>query len=151
MDLDVDEPAAVRRGQWRGSGAEEDAAVGLAVLALTVGQHDTVVPVGRQPDDLEPAIRVGHEEERPVARPSATDVHASFAGDDAHRPVGDVDERDLGGLVDRRAEMSHDREPRPVGRPLEGVDVQSGRGQRRQVAAALARSPACRDEGPARR
>ena len=45
----------------RAAARAPDAAAGLAVLAFARGQDDPVVAVGRQPDDLEPAVGVGHE------------------------------------------------------------------------------------------
>ena len=78
VDLDVDEPAAIRRG----SGADAGAAAGLAVLALALGQDDPIVAVGGQPDDLEPAVGVGDEQERTVGQPAGGDIDASLAGHD---------------------------------------------------------------------
>ncbi len=52
------------------------------MLALTTGQDDPVVAVGRQADDLEPAIRVRHEQERAVGQPVDADIDAVLAGDD---------------------------------------------------------------------
>ena len=94
MDLDVDEPAAVRRRQRNVTGA----AAGFAVLALPGGQDDPIVPIGGQPDDLEPAVRVRHEQERAIGHPLGADIAAALAGDDPRRAGRDVDQRDLGGL-----------------------------------------------------
>ena len=125
MDLDVDEPAAVGRGQWRGAGAT----AGLAVLAFARGQDDPIVAVGGQPDDLEPAVGIGHEQQRSVGKPVGTDIDAPLAGDDPGRAGRDVDEGDLRGLADVRSAEGHDRDPGAVGRPFEGVDVDAGLGQ----------------------
>ena len=98
MDLDIDEPAAVRRRERAGAGAT----AWLAVLALALGQDDPIVAIGGQPDDLEPAVGIGHEEERPVGQPARRDIDAPLAGHHARRPRGDVDEGDLGRLLDGR-------------------------------------------------
>ena len=71
VDLDVDEPGAVRR--WQRGVA--DAAARLAVLALAGGQDDPVVAVGGPPDDLEPAVGVG--DERAATRRAASEAPAS--------------------------------------------------------------------------
>ena len=83
MDLDVDEPAAVRRRQRNVTRA----ATRFAVLALPGGQDDPIVPVGGQPDDLEPAVRVRHEQERAIGHPLGADIAAALAGDDLDAPV----------------------------------------------------------------
>ena len=124
VDLDVDEPAAVRRRQGNVAGA----AARLAVLALPGGQDDPIVPVGGQPDDLEPAVCIRHEQERAIGHPLGADVAAALAGDDPRRTGRDVDQRDLGGLEVLLA-LAHDRDPGAIGRPGEGVDVDPGFGQ----------------------
>ena len=145
MDLDVDEPAAVRRGQRGGA----DAAAGFAVFALALGQHDPIVAIGGQPDDLEPAVGIGHEEERPVGQPAGADIDASLAGHDTGRAGRDIDEGDLGRFLDVRSPSGHDRDAGPVGRPLERVDVDAGLGQDgRSRRLRLGRRPAAaRDRG----
>ena len=85
--------------------------------------------VGGQPDDLEPAVGVRHEEQRAVGQPAGPDIDAPLAGDDAGRPRRDIDEGDLGRLVDVRSAPGHDRDAGAVGRPLERVDVDAGLGQ----------------------
>jgi hypothetical protein len=57
VDFDVNEPAAIRRREWRGPRT----ATGFAVLALPFCQHDPIVAVGAEPDDLEPSIGVRDE------------------------------------------------------------------------------------------
>src|SRR5262249_40173455 len=55
VDVVVDEPAAVG-GRQRGIA---EAARRLAVLAVAAREHGPRLAVGREPDDLEPAARVG--------------------------------------------------------------------------------------------
>ena len=63
MDLDVGEPAAVRRrirhepevGTWHQGR--------VPVLPLAGSQHDLVAAVRGQADDLEPAVSIGHVQE----------------------------------------------------------------------------------------
>ena len=115
-----------------GSGHVPDAAVRLAVLALARRQDDPVVAVGGQPDDLEPAVRVRDVEQRAVGsqRPPTSTLRSPATTRVA--PVGDVDEGDLRRLDPARVAMGHDREARAVGRPLEGIDVEAGRGHGRR-------------------
>ena len=126
VDLDVDEPAAVRRRQRRGP----DAAAGLAVLALAGGQHDPVVAVGGQPDDLEPAVGVGHVTGA-IRRAASGHRHRRSAR--RRRPASRRSRRRRA----RSATVSPTSGPRwamtairrAVGRPLEVVDVDAGLGQ----------------------
>ena len=112
-----------------GSGAAAGATAGFAVLALALGQDDPIVAVGGQPDDLEPAVGVGHEQQRTVGQPARRDIDAPLAGHDARRAGRDVDEGDLRRLLDVRAAAGHDRDAGAVGRPFEGVDIEAGLGQ----------------------
>jgi hypothetical protein len=99
------------------------------VLAVAGGEHDPGVAVGRQADDLEPAVGVRHEQQRSVGQPARPDVDASLAGHDPAGAGRDIDDRDLRGLRGLRPALGHDREARPVGRPLEAVDIDAGLGQ----------------------
>ena len=74
MDLDVDEPAAVRRGQGRPALAPGR----LAVLPLAGRQDAPLAAVGRQVDDLEPTVGIGRVEEAPVG-------HRPGTGERPHR------------------------------------------------------------------
>ena len=68
LDLDVDEPRAVRR---RRAARSRTAAGRLAVLARA-GRERRPVAASRRidPDDLEPAVGVGHEEQVAVGQPA---------------------------------------------------------------------------------
>ena len=147
VDLDVDEPAAVRRRQRSVTGA----AAGFAVLALPGGQDDPIVPVGGQPDDLEPAVRVRHEQQRAIGQP-ARRRHRRCAR--RRRPAS----RRVATSTSAIWEVSRSvlalamiAIRRAVGRPLEGVDVDPGLGQDGRPRRLAARSPAGRGAGPARR
>ena len=104
----MDEAAAIGRRQRR----RPHPAGRLAVFPLASCQDDPVVAIGCQPDDLEPAVRVGHVQQRAVRRPASADVDAAVARDHPERTAGDVDEGDLSRLVHVLTEvMAHDREP----------------------------------------
>ena len=147
VDLDVDEAAAVGRGQRRGA----DPTAWLAVLALAGGQHDPVVAVGGQADDLEPAVGIRHEQQRSVGKPAGTDVDAPLAGHDPGRAGRDVDDGDLRGLADVRPALGHDRDPArrraPTRRRRRRRRSRSGR----SGGAASARWPGGRGAGPGHR
>ena len=85
--------------------------------------------VGGQANDLEPAVGIGHVEERAVADPATADVDAPLARHDPGLAGGDVDEGDLRCLRDVRPALGHHRDPAAVGRPLERVDVDAAPGQ----------------------
>ena len=95
MDLDVDEPRPVRRR----IGLEPEPTAELdrvnAVLAFARREHDPVAPIGRQPHDVEPAVGVGHEQDRTVGQPARERVEARLAGDRSLGAGGDVDHDDL--------------------------------------------------------
>ena len=131
MDLDIDEAAAVGRGE-RGI---PDAAARLPMLALPGRQDDPIVPVGGQADDLEPAVGIRGEEERSIRQPASTDIDTLLARHDPRHPARDLDDRDLRGFDDLRAARPHDRDPAAIGRPFEGFDIdarlrQDGRSRR---------------------
>jgi hypothetical protein len=128
MDLDVDEPTAVRRGKRGRTGT----AAGLAMLAFALGQDDPIVAVGGQPDDLEPAVGIRGEQEGAVGQPAGGDIDTALAGHDAGCPGGDVDQGDLRGFLDIRAASGHDRDSRAVRCPLERIDIETGLGQDRR-------------------
>ena len=88
MDLDVDE-ARARPATESGSSPtpRPNSIVVDAVLTFTRREHDPVTPVGRQPHDVEPAVGVGHEQDRPVRQPARERVEAGLAGDRPLAPV----------------------------------------------------------------
>ena len=105
--------AAVRRRQRQPKPRPPD---GSPCSRSPVGQDDPVAPVGRQPDDLEPAVGVGHVQERPVGQPArAPTSRLRLAGDDPLGAGRDVDERDLRRLEVVEAALGRDRDPRPSG------------------------------------
>ena len=148
MDVDVDEPRSVRRGQRR----EPAAAAELAVLLLAGRQDRPLAAVGREADDLEPAVGVGHVEQAAVRRAAAGPPPTRSPPPATHRsaPLETSTRWIRAGIVVRRPE-GHDRDGAPVGQPHEVLDVDAGRGERRAAPAAAGRGPAGRGAGPARR
>ena len=61
-----------------GSGAEPTPPPGSPCSRSPLGQDDPIVAIGGQPDDLEPAVGIGHEEQRPVGQPAGA-RHRRFA------------------------------------------------------------------------
>ena len=79
--------------------------------------------VGGQPDDLEPAVGVGHEDEPAIGQPADTALPVGALADRPFLPVGDRHDRDAGGVADRVGPVRGDRQPRPVRRPVDLLDV----------------------------
>ncbi len=124
------EPGPVRRRQRCVSVAIAGLAGRLAVLTLAIGQHQPVAAVGRAPDDLEPAIGVGHVPEGAVTPPAGRGVVAVLAGHDLDGAGRDLDERDLVRLEVVDPPLPADRQMRAGWRPGHRVDIGPGRGQR---------------------
>ena len=114
------------------------------------GQDDPVVAVGRQADDLEPAVGVGQEQERAVGQPAGPRrrgcARRRRRASRPSRPRRARSARSRG-----RPALAHDRDPGAVGRPLEGVDVDARTRSGRSGGAVAARWPVGPGAAPARR
>ncbi len=119
MDLDVDDAAAVGRGQ-------RDVPVAprwFAMLALAVGEDDAVAAVRGAAHELEPPVGVRHVDQRPVGQPLRAGVVAALARDDLALAGRDVDDRDLRGRQVIGRLLGHDRHPAAIRGPRHPFDV----------------------------
>jgi hypothetical protein len=100
------------------------------VLALTVGQDAHLAAVGRAAHDLEPAVGIGHVQQRAVGHPDRTGVVAVAAGHDVQRTTADIHHGDLMGVQRIGQERTVDRQARTIGCPGHALDVVAGRRDR---------------------
>ena len=157
----VHEPGPIGRRQRR----HPEAAAGRAVLHRPGREDPAFHPVFRDRHDLEPAVRVAEEEQAAAVRePARPGGPLGVPRDRALLARGEIDDRDLARPQVRPA-LGGERQPGPVRRPGEVLDVHAGRRdrarlrrdgsggwaaatrQRRVLQPDLAPAPPTRDEG----
>ena len=120
----------------------------IAVLARPGRELGPLAERGVKPDDLEPPVRVGHQEEAAVRQPVRAALPGRSLRDPELAPRRNLDDRHRRPPVTILALPGHG-DPGPVRRPAELLDVPAGRCQRDRLGGPwVRRRPAApRDRG----